>query len=385
MKIAVLFFGQPRFFDVTAPFFRKYLYLKSHSAGVSHPVPASDKSYVSTQIDFFAHLWDTVGYSPKNPEETVDKDKLIDILETQFSVKRYRIDNYDTLDKFAYNMQKFHNTLHGLFDNTEGYSKQLKDLHDGIGQHTNRYSNGQYYSLGEVFNLMEEYELENGFKYDIILRLRTDYLINKLDIEHLFSFGSLHKPIMKGCAPMSLDSIRHKKNQLDDSSNYKLQTITDIGRKGWAGYGVYRGDIRIRDHLWCYNRLGAEVFIRNYWKYYFLMYVHDQLNIPIPMKYLNERYTIVNRNKYWGCESLSVLISGLTDADVETLPHVVIRVNHSTTKSKFKIREDVINLDDYSSFNDNNEKFLDVIDKQLNLFTIRKDTFGGQHLTKNEQ
>lgn len=381
MKIAVLFFGQPRFFDITAPFFKKYFHLKSHPDGMSHPISASNKSHVTTQVDFFAHFWDTIGYATNSPEELVNVDKLTNILKEDFSVKRYRIDNLSILDNFTNNMKKFHNTLHGLFDNTEGYSSNLHNLYSLQKGHRNRYGNGQYYSLGEAFNLMEEYEIDNGFKYDIVLRLRSDYLINKLDIEDLFSFSSLYKPIMKGVAPMHLDCVRYKKNKMHNKSNYKSETVGKYN----PGYGLFRGDIRIRDHLWCYNRLGAEVFIRNYWQYYFLMYIHDQLNLPIPMNYLNERFTIVNRNKYWGCETLNVLISGLTDAEIDTLPYLVVRVNHSTTKYKFKNRRDVINVDDYNSFNDNNEIFLEEIDKQLNLLTIRKDAYGGLHLDKNEQ
>ena len=375
MRIAVLFFGQPRFFDVTAPFIRKYLHQKSHELGGQHPVATSDTSYVTTQIDFFAHFWNMVGYSPKSPEEKINTDKVINILEEQFSVKRYRIDNYDVLDNFEKDLYGFHKIMNGLFNNTVGYNSQLenKARHSGL---RGRYGTGQYYSFGEVFNLMEEYEIKNKFKYDIVLRLRTDYLINKVDLDTLFDFKSFYTPIMKGCTPKSKEcAIAKKHDYLNELnlSNYKL-----------AGHGAYRGDIRVRDHLWCYNRLGAEVFVRNFWKYYFLTYIHDTLNISLPAKFLDEQHTMVSKNRYWSCETLNIIISGLTGATIESLPYLVIRVNHDTTKDKYLKSKQSIPLLKYKSFNNDNTAFLDIIDKKLNNFFVKKDKNNYSYLSYNE-
>ena len=377
MRIAVLFFGQPRFFDVTAPFIRKYLHQKSHELGRQHPVATSDTSYVTTQIDFFAHFWNMVGYSPKSPEEKINTDKVINILEEQFSVKRYRIDNFEK------DLYGFHKIMNGLFNNTVGYDSQLENKAKYSGL-KGRYGTGQYYSFGEVFNLMEEYEIKNKFKYDIVLRLRTDYLINKVDLDTLFDFKSFYTPIMKGCAPKSRQTIIVKKNKTLNKlnlSNYKLEDGAFHDR---PGYGTYRGDIRVRDHLWCYNRSGAEVFIRNFWKYYFLTYIHDTLNIFLPAKFLDEQYTMVSENRYWSCETLNIIISGLTGATVELLPYLVIRVNHDTTKNKYLEDKNSIPLLQYKSFNNDNTAFLDIIDKKLNNFLVKKDKNNLSYLSYNE-
>ena len=59
MKVAVLFCGQPRFFDITAVFYKKWL-----------------EHY---NVDYFAHFWELINYGPKQSEELIDKDKLENI------------------------------------------------------------------------------------------------------------------------------------------------------------------------------------------------------------------------------------------------------------------------------------------------------------------
>ena len=46
MKLAVLFFGQPRFFDKTYPFLKEEFDLDGH------------------ETTYFGHLWDEIGYTP---------------------------------------------------------------------------------------------------------------------------------------------------------------------------------------------------------------------------------------------------------------------------------------------------------------------------------
>ncbi len=52
MKVAVLIFGQPRFFDITWPLIKQEF----------------DFSTYNVEVDYYFHFWKNVGYTPTSRE-----------------------------------------------------------------------------------------------------------------------------------------------------------------------------------------------------------------------------------------------------------------------------------------------------------------------------
>ena len=85
--------------------------------------------------------------------------------------------NEDLLDSFS---------LSGKISPIFLYSGQAKD-------DATKYINSQLYSINAAYKLICEYEIEQGFKYDAIIKLRFDY-----NISHL-NFTKIQEEIADDC------------------------------------------------------------------------------------------------------------------------------------------------------------------------------------------
>jgi hypothetical protein len=152
MRIAVLLCAQPRFLNLTYKRIKK------------------EFNIPNAQVDFFIHFWNVVGFSPQC-ERTKDYiaddnlEKYIHYLEP----KKYKIEDYSELDNLVF-----------LFKNLYTFLVSDKILLKGI-QDKYRYEFGQWFSNKRAYSLMEEYEQENNFKYDIVIRTKTDYIYSNSD------------------------------------------------------------------------------------------------------------------------------------------------------------------------------------------------------------
>ena len=126
----------------------------------------------SPHTDVFIHTWDEHGF--KNNRRLIDKSWLsnnkteidIDLLKNQYKPVKIKIENnYELLDELS-----LINKIKPIFL----YSGQAKD-------DASKFINSQLYSIYSAYQLMCEYEKEQGFKYDAIIRLRFDYNITHLD------------------------------------------------------------------------------------------------------------------------------------------------------------------------------------------------------------
>ena len=184
MKIAVCIFGQPRFYKDTSESFRQEFF----------DFPGHD-------VDVFMHCWTDVGNTPddewsgsnkkneiqslkddvwnnyknkksgshfslkvEDPEETFGPicDSLAHVLQT------LRHDKWldDTQEDWAKHLSKIPiNTVHGDSDKTSIRIANGRVL---------RYEMGQLYSLGKAVELKSWHEKENDFKYDVVIKVRTD-------------------------------------------------------------------------------------------------------------------------------------------------------------------------------------------------------------------
>ena len=137
-RIAILMFGQPRFFKLTASFIRDEFKLQD------------------TKVDFFGHFWSQTGFIPGDNEQNND------LPNTEFFTK-IKIEDYTKLKKFCESINFFYNKI--ITNN-----KKLPIEDDDYLL----YRFGQHYSVRECYNLIKKFEKKNNFQYDAIIKTRTD-------------------------------------------------------------------------------------------------------------------------------------------------------------------------------------------------------------------
>jgi hypothetical protein len=152
MKIAVCFSGQVRTW--------KYCYQN----WIDNLGPLGD-------VDYFCHFWDynSVPEGSKNGYDIIPEDVLLTLDEKQAII--------DTLNpkKIEFESKKIweNNEISPTSENW--YSKRVANKL--IPWHRN-----QFYSLMKSANLKRQYELENNFEYDVVIRMRPDSIFDGIPI-----------------------------------------------------------------------------------------------------------------------------------------------------------------------------------------------------------
>ena len=149
MKIAVLFYGQPRFIECTARLLRE------------------EFSLPDQEFDIFGHFWRDVGYSPKDDKEETysvnyNLQKYIDILKP----KDIKVTSYEILDSFTQKLDAVLKILRPV-----SFRKAHKYLTHHEYHTKSRYQYGQHLSLKLAYQLMEEWENKYNVKYDVVINL----------------------------------------------------------------------------------------------------------------------------------------------------------------------------------------------------------------------
>ena len=164
MRIAILHFGQPRFLNLTQDYIKEEFIIDG------------------CEIDHFFHYWNDIGF---NPADSVEKNyiknpELLNIIHS-FNPKMYMIETYDGKvvhsDKTSYHKAHPRSSLISLCESWSliakkfvGYSRKVPiSTPDRL-----EYFFGQHYSMQSCFNLIQLYENLNNFKYDIIVKTRSD-------------------------------------------------------------------------------------------------------------------------------------------------------------------------------------------------------------------
>ena len=154
MKIAILMFGQPRFLKHTINLIREEFDLPGH------------------EVHYFAHWWDKIGYIPNGEEEEYDKKEIYDLVEEKLpnsvlpnkpSQRNIIIQNYENLDETCNNILNF----------IKLHNRNLPISINSVIEKL-RYKFGQHQSMKWAFRRIMSYEHENNFKYDIVIKVRTD-------------------------------------------------------------------------------------------------------------------------------------------------------------------------------------------------------------------
>ena len=149
MKLAVLLYGQPRFWDL------------------SHESIIQETTFENSTTDYYFHFWDQVSYGHNDWESggkltQEDKDKIVSI----YKPKKHLFTDYSPLEKVE----------EEVFKMVEGYKEKLnsslnlsKTIFETCKPEHLRYYLGQFVSLQQGAELIDE-------EYDYIFRVRTDVL-----------------------------------------------------------------------------------------------------------------------------------------------------------------------------------------------------------------
>lgn len=135
MRIAVLYTGEVRTIEITSPFFKKYI-------------------IDPTSADIFATIQGDISEESLNNLST-----------------NYWKDNMKSLTKFQ--REQYDELQNSLLDNMDLSSRHWRDYLKNSG------SMIEYYQLYLSFQEMKKYEVQHGFQYDYIVRLRTDVVVTK--------------------------------------------------------------------------------------------------------------------------------------------------------------------------------------------------------------
>ena len=164
MKIALCLSGQPRFVKEVAPYI------------IQNACDGYD-------VDVFAHLWfdDILLNTPykigaKNDQwinQRLNKSAVFDFLNIYNPISHI----VEPSKKFIDPTIHFETSLNRYWT----WGEPGQEFRDRIINNTISY----YYSLNQVNNLKKVYEYANGFKYDWVVRCRTDTILHtKINYEH---------------------------------------------------------------------------------------------------------------------------------------------------------------------------------------------------------
>lgn len=146
MRIAVLLYGQPRFWDL------------------SYESIIQETTFEGCTTDYYFHFWETISYGSNDIEKEITdevKEKIVNI----YKPKKYEFTNYDSLIEDA---EKVYMHVDIAREDVKNLNLQKSIFETCRPEHLLNYI-GQFTSLKRVANLVEQ-------KYDYIFRIRTDLI-----------------------------------------------------------------------------------------------------------------------------------------------------------------------------------------------------------------
>jgi len=239
MKIAILLFGQARFINQT----------------FTHIL--EDIDLPKATVDYFGHFWEKVGYIPDDDiESTCDH---IPNIKKLLPFKRITIENNIGIDTLGKSMQ----ILNKACNCNIPWPGDIGEM---------RYYIGQHYSTAQCYKDIMQYEAENDFKYDIIIKTRTDVVYknrkcyadekeyNKIKTNKYLNFKT-DIPHIK-CSAMRI--LNYNKSDEHDIKIFYKKKYTTTSNETKLSNLSYKRRLAISD--WCLiaNRQAAELFYNNW-------------------------------------------------------------------------------------------------------------------------
>jgi len=271
-NIAIILFGQPRYLEVTWPLIKQeFLFNKIN-------------------VDFYIHFWDQIGYTPQSNEANVSEE-IVNILNTEFSNDNVQLQDYTELDELCLSLKQFYNIL--LSERI--VEDPLEDL---------RYRFGQHLSINKAYEQIKKYEENNKFKYDLIIKTRsdivyrtprcyrydTDYYNTKKTyyLDEPANFDKSADGFIK-CNALRIMDFRKKFNETADDISQVIETFynnkycllnkENVWNKLPEDYFIR---IAVNDWLLTASRTAADVFFGDYFKNFNFTVVKDLLKNPTP-------------------------------------------------------------------------------------------------------
>jgi len=275
MKIAVLLFGQPRFWDITKELILEEFDLPGH------------------EVHFYAHFWKNIGYTPAGEEENYDTEAMYTSLRQapQFSFnksfKNIVIEDYTKLYEVCDHMSYFSTQLHNRPMVIGGKGKQDKWLVYKFGQHV---------SIRQGFKKIIQYEKQENFKYDIIIKTRTDIVYKPKVVystgqeyyeakDKYYTDLKFDIPSIRCTALRFVDSTNKSKDFNCTNENVHVRSFYNNQFKiensdTWLEYPDtnYYNRICYNDWTLISNRAAAEIILFNWFENYFLTLSKDIKN-----------------------------------------------------------------------------------------------------------
>jgi len=288
MRIAVILFGQPRYIELT------YKHILEEFNTLPYPV------------DFFGHFWELVGYTPEDergrPNASVpfiQKIRKIDIV-NKLPFKDIIVEDNTIIDDMCLSWMKINTfCLDGMLP-----------IPDCIGDA--RYYLSQHYSVRRAYNLLRGYENHNKFKYDVVIKTRTDliyrnqscYKDEKHYLEHkLNNYCNIKQDVPTVYAnALRINKFENNKWVGLPIDMYKSGIF--INNKQQYNYEEYCKDLNLprlcfNDWLLVSNRLASDHFFNNYFINLFCN-LHRDINnfLDDPGRYGQKRYKWEMRSEH---------------------------------------------------------------------------------------
>lgn len=266
IKIAVLIYGQPRFFEKTAQLIKD-----------EFTIPGFD-------TDFFIHNWENIGHTPEcdslnDYESKCNQEYIYNII----NPISYNVDSYDIINQYT---KKYIECIKQLTNRKVPYSDNYN---------LERYYFGQHISVQKCYNSIEQHEVNNNIQYDIIIKARTDiiytpnycYESENDYIEHKklnYSILINDRPVCHANG-LRYNKFNHEKEQWEANPlkffyKNKMQPI-DLPENKWYNKVDYNWGywdrLLINDWSLVCNRLAAEIYYNKWFDNLFLTLGKDLL------------------------------------------------------------------------------------------------------------
>ena len=262
MRIAVLLYGQPRFFNITWKRIKEEFSLPGYT------------------FDFFIHFWEQIGFCPEcdKTENYIIDDSISQYIENIGAVI-WAVTNYNELD-----------TLNSSFKNTLAFLKNGKIQYKKYDSRS-RYSFGQHLSLKKAYKLMVKHEEKFNFKYDIVIKARSDYVYrdlsfykneedyNKNKKEHYIIPNHSLKSKYIHVTSLAKQVYNPEKDCLDFTTLLRYDPTYKIGIKEDLTSLIMNRDVnntmRHDDISVCCSRSAAEFYFNRWFETYIKTFMYD--------------------------------------------------------------------------------------------------------------
>jgi len=283
MKVAILIYGQPRFFDKTVTLIKE-----------EFTIPGWD-------TDFFIHNWDKIGHTPEcDQNENLEQFNPNKTILNTLQPKAYKVESYDALNTFTTHLLNSMNYINRPMAITNTHNKTNTTIN------RERYYFGQHISIYKCFKEICKQEQLTG-KYDLIIKVRPDivykpqYLYNSSDeyIKAKLKKYHITETQIPTCSVNALrinrltgeGDILDKKWKGEILTNFYLNKYTTETGDNATYKWDYWERLCFNDWLLICNRKAADIYFNKWFENFFITMGKD-------LYYNNDRFRWMSRSDH---------------------------------------------------------------------------------------